>query len=209
MEWECSKKTFNILLNLIFWGAFSHLTFQAFDKFLSQPVSTSIFSTIGDDGKFISYPKITICNQDFVQDSKYLNQCSNGSKMYGGALKFCLESEFDFVQFEKSIRFSRETHFQDLQIEIFQRGPVKLNQNQQNLIWSQIISWRFGLCQRLSVGNLDYFKQMKIPHLDSLPYLILKFGKEIRWENAIIFLHEGRDFQDAFELQPWVQFNPQ
>ena len=73
---------------VLVFSLFMYLSGKALLKYLSEPISTTFFKTIGDDGKTMHYPKISICSRNPVQDFK-LEYCANGKNSYGEGILQC------------------------------------------------------------------------------------------------------------------------
>ena len=83
--------------SLICWIVFSFWASQGVGKYLSNPVSSSISFTNGDDGlENLNYPAITICASGYI---KYLNKilvwenqrCTSNMFDFAGTLRYnCL-----------------------------------------------------------------------------------------------------------------------
>ena len=46
---------------MVLWTTFIYLTIQASCKYYSEPISSNVYQTIGDDGQIFEYPDVTIC----------------------------------------------------------------------------------------------------------------------------------------------------
>ena len=85
---------------------------QAFMRYLSQPLTTDISYSLGDNENGIQFPHITFCPDSIVKVNPILNHCYNGTSYnFITALFDCLKNNKDFNvdPFFSQLKVKRET----------------------------------------------------------------------------------------------------
>ena len=83
---------------------------KAVVKYWSQPLSTEISYSFGDNENGIQFPLITFCESDFYRNNPILSKYLNESIMFMPTLRYCMENDDNFKidNFMSSLKISRE-----------------------------------------------------------------------------------------------------
>ena len=97
---NCTLKLFKLLGSIVLWFVFLFWGFEATEKFLSRPISSSIRFITGDDNKGgYNLPAITICIQNYqdfaVERLRQANKCEfllqDDPKSFEDVIENCMD----------------------------------------------------------------------------------------------------------------------
>ena len=191
-------KLLTILIKLSLWIFFSYLSINALIKYLDEPVSSQLYETLGDEKGQISFPYITICNENLANDSEILSACGNGTVAYANAIANCLKKgeSLNFTEIVEKSTLKWVDYFQDFKL-VSPKEP-EINFKTEDII-EEIIDWNFGVCLRIDSEKIG---KGPVPTFGPIPRLSFIIKDSIPWKKIKIVLHDRQDFPDAFHLQP-------
>ena len=150
--YEIFEKTLQLTLVLIFlwWSA------QAFTKYLSEPTTTSVYHTFGEDGQKFTFPLISICNFNFVKENTYLQTCTNASNLgFISSMEKCISmthKTFSSKDFYDSLE--EEIPITDISIEF----EGQYHSIPSNYLWGIMYHERYGYCHVLDIHKLKTYQ---------------------------------------------------
>ena len=160
--------SFNGLVVLFFWAIFLYYACSAIQKYLSEPVSTDITLTLGDEGTLgkngpqYSYPVLSFCNHYIVEDNQHLSACFGEFDSYGLTLiKSCLNKSqnFDVQEMISSLSFKWSDYFEP--VKILQKGK-EISLDNENL-WRIVWTYAFGPCIQLNLKKDETWGRFSLP----------------------------------------------
>ena len=75
---------------------FSWWVAKAFGRYWSQPLSTDISYSFGDNENGIEFPLITLCQNIYSQFNPILDKCQNKTKNFKSAIVNCVKNDENF-----------------------------------------------------------------------------------------------------------------
>ena len=179
---------------------------NAFQKYLSQPMVTDITTRVGDDGTYIQFPQITICNYRFLKENSYLKDCLDATGSYLKTLENCMKvkKNFNVKDFLASLTYN-QTHFiKKATLRMQEFAPRMDLEKFSAKIWTPVFHKSFGLCYALYLSGETAYKNLPI---EDKPYLRLHFSNDNPWTWAVIMVHSKHDLPDALIMQPATFIN--
>ena len=173
---------------------------QAFMRYLSQPLTTDISYSLGDNENGIQFPHITFCPDSIVKVNPILNHCYNGTSYnFITALFDCLKNNKDFNvdTFLSYLKIERET--------LRATASLWTGENYANLkhsneyFWSPLFHDEFGPCYSFDLSKAEEFEFVQFQEKGRLTLEFI-LADDIPWSKLIIILHSKNDFPDAYLL---------
>ena len=145
-----------LMLVFLYWSGIAILKFQ------SQPLSTDIYQTIGDQDRKITFPTITICDFTYSKNHLFKN-CSTTSYHYLSAMLSCLSKgvELNFSEVTEKLHLKRQDFFSDAVVKYWGDDAPFMNISQEK-IWNLVVDARHGPCFSLDLSNDDGTKFLAI-----------------------------------------------
>ena len=158
---KSGPKTLKCIGQFILAAIFIGLSWSGLGTYLSQPISTAITITSGDNGHTIRYPQITICFENWVKEST-LKDCTRND-LHFIALKECAENnlQFDTHEYRKSIDIHGKDYLSDVVIrDVSSHGYESWKLSDE--YWSKVIHYKFGPCFRLDFQQISQLKKVRV-----------------------------------------------
>ena len=170
-------------------------------KYLSQPLTTDIVESFGDNQNGIQFPLLTFCPSEFFikdQITKLCNADLPKLTYFMDTTLSCLDDDknFDIDDFIESLVIQRTFIF-DL-VRLWTGSKYIDLQNMSSQIWSTVFHQTYGLCCTFDLSGVDQFKFVPYQE-DSRPSLEFIFDSS-PWEKIQLILHSKYDLPDAAEL---------
>ena len=170
-------------------------------KYLSQPLTTDIAESFGDNENGVQFPLLTFCPSEFFikdQITKLCNADLPKLTYFMDTTLSCLDDDenFDIGNFIESLVIQRTFIFDLVRLWT---GSKYINlQNMSSQIWSTVFHQTYGLCCTFDLSGVNQFKYVPYQE-DSRPSIELIFDSS-PWEKIQLILHSKHDLPDAAEL---------
>ena len=157
---------------------------------------------MGDNGKGIKFPLITLCNYDFVSTNEILSDCREKYSNYFPALQNCLQSwKFDLENFNNSLDYNVSSIISKTTLRFGTREEINLK-NVSNVIWKPVFHAQYGLCFLFDLCNVKKYRYVNVHSENGRPSVKMFFN-ENAWSWTLVLLHTDYDLPDALKLHPY------
>ena len=173
-----------LVLLFLWWGC------NAVLRYWSQPLSTNISYTYGENDQGIQFPLITLCNWNIFVNDPIIKECHDGSWNFISTLISCMKRNktFHMQNFHPEIRSILEM------VRIWTgSGYVNLDHG---TLWTKVFH-RKGPCFTFDISKVDKFKYVSL-NPGERPGIEFIIAKNNPWKNVGLMLHTRFDLPDAF-----------
>lgn len=170
------QKFIQRLVESLLWATFLAIAIQAVVKYLDEPVSSQLFTTVGDDDEVITYPKLAFCQE--VPNMTLLDHCRNGKIEVAHALIECMKANnFSLDDYIRASKIEPKNIIKKVVIgsSKSQSPPRKLEVES---MWTQVEDWIKGPCLQFDLHKVPGYERIQKPdiygELDSITFELSK-----------------------------------
>ena len=137
-----------LTLVFLYWAA------QALQKWISEPLSSQVFYSLGDSEQGMIFPVMTICNHNPVYENPLLSQCTqNKSRDFLEAVYQCLRrSDHTLDEIVESAYFERSKYLGDYFMQYGNEPVIELDEK----MWIPSHHKKLGLCYSLDLSDKSF-----------------------------------------------------
>ena len=180
-----------LLILFIWWGSNSVL------RYWSQPLTTDISHSFGDNKNGIEFPLVTFCQYDFRNNNEIMKDCQGDAWDFIPTFALCLKMDpnFNVDNFMKSTLKTEITSIVE-KVRIF-TGSEYINLGHLNVnLWSTVFHFVFGQCYTFDMSKTEEFRF--ISYIGShRPGIEFMMAENNPWKQLEILLHSKKDLPDA------------
>ena len=176
------------------WGSKSVL------RYWSQPLTTDISHSFGDNKNGIEFPMITFCQYNFLAHKEIMKDCEGVTWDFIPNFAICLKTDpnFNVDNFMESCKKIEITSIVE-KVRIF-TGVEYIDLGHLNVdFWSTVFHFSFGQCYTFDMSKTEEFRFISYDE-NQRPGIEFMLAENNSWKRLDTLLHSKKDLPDALIL---------
>ena len=162
-------------------------------RYWSQPLSTEISYSFGDNKNGIQFPLITLCEGHFSQNNPILSKCENAAKNFMQSVHNCMKNYKDFRISDLMNIITIKKNDVVFETKLWTGSKYDTLDDS---IWSEVFHNLFGHCFTADLSRMDKFEFVSY-EADSKPFILILLNNSKPWKEIKVILHSKFDLPDG------------